>query len=829
MDSLTVVGIISLLIADAADRRLLHHFLEQTGYRVQLVNPIDAVDASITNAASNLLIVDAASARRYGTALLAMKQRHLPLYLPILLTLSGTDSAAPWLRAGFDDVLRLPLNKDDLLARLEAFLRLHQHSATLIEEGAQRYRSTFDLAPVGIVHMALDGTVTLANPYLCMLLQCERDHLHGKPLTDWIDPAERSVMQSTIDALLASGTTDAPAPFDQRTLRPDGSTLWTSVRVTLVTDASGQPSHLIAILEDISTRHLMEYTLRESERFVTSTIDALSEHICVIDASGKVLAVNKAWRNFGTENGGTSAIAWDESNYSEVCDRAAASGIEDAQLFAVGMRAVLVGEQDEFTIEYPCNSPTQERWFMARVTRFPFDGPVRIVISHENITAAKLAQSHLTYLAHYDGLTGLPNRVLFYERLKRELLQAERSGWTLAVMFIDLDHFKIVNDTLGHAAGDSLLQQASARIVDCLRGNDTVGRLGGDEFGLFLPDLTSSQDAAIVAEKIMLSLAAPFHIQGAETFVTSSIGITIYPVDGNDADLLVCSADTAMYRAKQQGRNNYQYFTAHMNAQMREHARIENGLRKALERNELSLHYQPQIDMHDGHIIGMEALMRWQHPELGAVSPAVFIPIAEEIGLIVPFGEWALRTACAQNKAWQDAGLAPIVMAVNLSARQFKNKTLGKTVQQILQQTALPGQFLELELTEGIVMDNAPVLIEALRELKMLGVRLSLDDFGTGYSNLGYLKRFPLDMIKIDKSFVNGIGQGGDEGVIAATVITLGHSLKLKVIAEGVETEAQKSALQLLGCDVMQGYLFSRPLAAHDATALLHRHQVATK
>ena len=823
MNSLPIVANVSLLITEMADRRLLANFLQQTGYRVQTLTSLEAVTAE---AAGNLLIIDELSARRQGAALLAMKRRCLPLYLPMLLALNDNGSAAPWLRAGFDDVLRMPLNKDDLLARLEAFLRLNQHSATIISEGAQRYRTTFDLAPVGIVHMTIDGHITLVNPHVCTLLRFGSEELIGRTMTALVEPADRNAMQQTINTLLAGAGNAPPTSFEQRYLRRDGSTLWTAVRVSLVRDSGGHPMHLIAIIEDISDRHLMEHTLRESERFVKSTIDALSEHICVIDDTGKVLAVNKAWRNFGTENGGPPAIAWDETNYLDVCDHAAASGIEDAHLFAAGLRSVLLGEQEQFSLEYPCNSATEERWFLARVTRFQLEGPARVVISHENITAAKLAESHLTYLAHYDSLTGLPNRVLFYERLKHALLQAERSKWTMAVMFIDLDHFKMVNDTLGHAAGDSLLQQASSRIVDCLRGNDTVGRLGGDEFGLFLPDLNTAQDAALVAEKIMVALAMPFHIGGAETFVTSSIGITIYPIDGNDADLLVCSADTAMYRAKQQGRNNYQYFTARMNAQMREHARLENGLRKALERNELSLHYQPQIDIHSGHIIGMEALMRWQHPELGAVSPAVFIPIAEETGLIVPFGEWALHTACAQNKAWQNAGLAPIVMAVNLSARQFKNKTLAVTVQQALEKTALPGQYLELELTEGMVMENAPLLIEAMNELKALGVRLSLDDFGTGYSNLVYLKRFPLDMIKIDKSFVNGIGQGGDEGIIAATVITLGHSLKLKVIAEGVETDAQMRALQMLGCDMMQGYLFSRPLSAPDATALLNRHHM---
>ncbi len=616
------------------------------------------------------------------------------------------------------------------------------------------------------------------------------------------------------------------APFDQRYRRSDGRLIWTIAKLAVARDAAGRPKHLIAVIEDISERKAMEQSLRESERFVKSTIDALSEHICVVDEKGCILTVNKAWREYSHNVGVHITQDWIGVNYLDICDKATATGPRDAAAFAEGMRDVLFDRREDFTLEYSCSTEAAERWYLAKVTRFQLDGPVRVVISHENVTQAKLAQQHLTFLAHYDSLTGLPNRVLFYDRLKHTLLQAERSDWTVAVMFIDLDNFKMVNDTMGHAAGDALLKQASARIVAGLRANDTVGRLGDDEFGVFLPDLLSANDAGLVAQKIMDAMACSFMIDNKEHFVTCSIGITVYPHDARDPDSLVSNADTAMYRAKQIGRNNHQYFTAHMNTRMLEHARLENGLRMALERQELFLEYQPQVDMQSGRIVGVEALMRWHHPELGLVAPTTFIPIAEETGLIVAIGEWALGVACAQNVAWQKRSLAPLVMAVNLSARQFKQKDMSDTVRQVLHETGLNGNWLELELTEGIVMENAEALIATMNRLKTYGVRLSLDDFGTGYSNLGYLKRFPLDAIKIDRSFISGIGAdfGADESMIASTVITLGHSLRLAVVAEGVETSEQLRTLKALKCDIMQGFLFSTPLSAPAMTHLLEQH-----
>ncbi|MFT5962115.1 MAG: diguanylate cyclase (GGDEF)-like protein/PAS domain S-box-containing protein [Burkholderiaceae bacterium] len=821
MNRSPALATIGLLVADPVDRRLLAEFLQQTGYQVQILQAADLSAAGI-NAA--MCVTDEQAARDQGRALLALKRQLHPLYFPILMTLTGNQRATGWLRAGFDDVLRLPLNKDDLLARLEAFLRLRQHSEDLQTESDQRYRSTFDLAPVGIVHTTLNGDITLVNPCFGKMLQVPTDaSLLGRQLTSLVADEDRLQMQDAITTLLAGDQATTP-PFDLRFRRHGAALVWTSVTLSLARGVRGQPAHVLALIENISQRKEMEQALRESERFGKSTIDALSEHICVVDQHGQLLAVNTAWRNYANAPAGPTPIDWTGFNYLTICDAAALNGIEDARLLAQGMRAVLAGTLEEFHHEYCCGTPNLPSWFVARLTRFPQNGPMRIVVAHENITDSKHAQKHLTYLAHYDSLTGLPNRFLFYDRLKQVLLQAERSNWIVGVMFIDLDHFKTINDSLGHAAGDNLLQQASRRISDSLRANDMIGRLGGDEFGVFLPDVASQKDTATLAAKITQALSVPFLLGGAEIFVTPSIGIALYPLDGNTADGLVSSADTAMYRAKELGRNGHQFFSPHMSALLSAHVRLENALRKALERQELTLQYQPQVDIASGRLIGVEALLRWHHPEMGVISPARFIQIAEETGLIVPIGAWMLQVACAQNKAWQRDGLAPIVMAVNMSARQFKHHDVAALVRGVLHETGMDGRYLELEVTEGIVMENTETLIDTMASLKEIGVRLSLDDFGTGYSNLAYLKRFPLDTIKIDRSFISGIGQG-DDAVIAATVITLGHHMNLKVIAEGVETQAQLGVLQQLGCDLMQGYLFSRPLTTEAITALLWQHQ----
>jgi diguanylate cyclase (GGDEF)-like protein/PAS domain S-box-containing protein len=435
--------------------------------------------------------------------------------------------------------------------------------------------------------------------------------------------------------------------------------------------------------------------------------------------------------------------------------------------------------------------------------------------------ALKTSEEQFRRLAQYDILTGLPNRALLYDRLERAISQARRSRSMVAVLFIDIDRFKHVNDTLGHAAGDLLLKQVSERFSKCVRSDDTVGRLSGDEFAIVLSALASPQDAAIVAKKLVDALNRPFHLHGADLFVTASIGITVYPTDSADQDELIRNADVAMYRAKDRGRNNYQFYTPEMNRRTREMLEMEAALRRALERDELVLHYQPKISLATAQITGVEALLRWQHPVRGLVPPAEFMPLLEETGLIVRAGEWVLHAVCRQLNEWRKSGMRPLPVAINLSARQFLSPDLGQTIKSALERHAVEPQLLEVEITESSIMVDTEEAIRTLEYLQSLGVKSAIDDFGTGYSSLGYLKRFPLRALKIDRTFVRDITTDPDDATITQAVISMAHSLQLKVIAEGVETAAQVDFLMRYGCDEVQGFLFSRPVPAEDCAAVV--------
>jgi diguanylate cyclase (GGDEF)-like protein/PAS domain S-box-containing protein len=431
-----------------------------------------------------------------------------------------------------------------------------------------------------------------------------------------------------------------------------------------------------------------------------------------------------------------------------------------------------------------------------------------------DITERKASHERIQYLAHFDALTDLPNRSLLKDHLNLAIEMAKRNQTQLAILFLDLDRFKIVNDSLGHHAGDLLLKIASERLKNCTRKSDTVARLGGDEFVILLSHIRESSDAARVAKKVNDAVAAPFVLDGVEVNLGTSIGIAVYPDNGLDGPELIKNADAAMYYAKENEKNHFQFFSPVMNDKAFEQLELENDLRLALRKGEFFLQYQPQIDILTGNIIGAEALIRWQHPKRGLVPPNNFISLAERCGLIVPIGEWVFRTACLQNMAWQKEGLAPIVIAVNIAAQQFRHKNFSDSLVAILDETGVNPNLIELEITESAIMENAEAILNTLHALKAIGLKLSIDDFGTGYSSLSYLKHFPIDKLKIDRSFVMDITDDSKNNAIIETIIHLGGNLGIKVIAEGVETAEQLATLEKLGCDEIQGYYFSRPLDA---------------
>jgi diguanylate cyclase (GGDEF)-like protein/PAS domain S-box-containing protein len=469
----------------------------------------------------------------------------------------------------------------------------------------------------------------------------------------------------------------------------------------------------------------------------------------------------------------------------------------------------------------------EERWFCIN-GQPTFDDTGRFTGyrgTGSDITARKITEQRVHHVAQHDVLTGLPNRSLLQDRLGQAVAYASRSGNPVWVMLIDLDRFKFVNDSMGHKAGDVLLMTVAARLRSSLRDTDTVARLSGDEFVVILSEHSDQPLSPDIVQRVMDSVAQPVMLGPKEFFVTCSIGVAAFPSDGTPADSLIEHADIAMYRAKKLGRNNFQFYTPAMNEESLERVRIESALRNALERNEFVLHYQPQVDLQTGRIVGMEALIRWKHPELGMVPPSRFIGIAEDTGLIVPIGAWVMRTACAQNKAWQDAGLGKLRVAVNLSARQFSAADLVPGIEAVLQDTGLDPSCLELELTESLFMSDVTPAVELLHRMKSLGINLSIDDFGTGYSSFSYLSRFPIDVLKIDRSFVNDITHDANDAAIVASIIALAHNLRLSVIAEGVETAEQLDYLRHQGCDEMQGYYFSKPLPTQEFEQLLRQRR----
>ena len=448
------------------------------------------------------------------------------------------------------------------------------------------------------------------------------------------------------------------------------------------------------------------------------------------------------------------------------------------------------------------------------------------VVVFRDVGAARSLLLEMAHAAHHDFLTKLPNRLLLNERLSHSISLARRHNSRLAVIFLDLDGFKRINDSVGHPVGDKLLQSISKRLLATVRGSDTVSRRGGDEFVIVLSEIASPEDAATSAKKILLSISSAHSIEGRDLHIDCCIGISVYPEDGQDAEKLIENADTAMYHAKENGRNDFQFFKADMDVPAVKQRSLEGSLLRGLNRNEFLLHYQPKIDLHTGAITGAEALIRWQHPDRGLVLPAQFVPLAEDCGLILEIDRWVLREACKQTRSWQDAGLPPTIVSVNVSAVEFRDKDFLESVRTILRETRLEARYLELELTESVLLQHAAPTTSVLEELKIMGIHLAVDDFGTGYSSLSYLRRFPIEVLKVDQSFVQQIPGDPDDAALLGAVINIGRQLKRQVVAEGVETWEQLAFLQSQHCTEGQGYLFSRPLGADQFAALLQRGMV---
>ncbi|MGQ0656826.1 MAG: EAL domain-containing protein [Chromatiales bacterium] len=594
-----------------------------------------------------------------------------------------------------------------------------------------------------------------------------------------------------------------------RIVRPDGSIRHIHEQAEIIRDErTGRPLKIMGTARDVTELRRVE----EQMRLAAQVFESSHEAILITDARRNVISVNRAFTavtGYTAEEviGRDACSLGADPDQGSVCDE-------------IWMTASAAGHWEGELRARRKSGESYPQWLSITATHDETGRTENYIWVADDITERKAAQERIHYLAHYDALTDLPNRTLLRDRLSQALSAASRVHGSVAVLFLDLDRFKTINDSLGHHIGDRLLQGVAARLRGCVREMDTVARLGGDEFVLVLPG-SAEEGAAHVAGKVLVAVSQPYQVGYQPLTVTPSIGISVYPQDGHDIDTLIRNADAALYHAKDLGRNNYQFFAHPLNAAAHERMSLENGLRLALDRQEFLLHYQPQIDSRSGRIAGIEALVRWQHPEWGLVSPSRVISVAEDTGLIIPLGRWILEEACRQNRAWQAAGAAAVPVAVNLSALQFRQRDFKDTVRQTLQVTNLEARYLELELTESIIMQDARTTIEDLNELTHLGVQISVDDFGTGYSSLSYLKRFPIDKLKIDQSFVRDVTTNRDDAAIVRALVTLAHSLGVAVIAEGVETREQHEFLAKEGCDQVQGYYFARPVTAEELTPLL--------
>ena len=603
--------------------------------------------------------------------------------------------------------------------------------------------------------------------------------------------------------------------YEYRLRNAKGEMVWLNNSMTVVSSPEGWPLLATGVAVDVTAQRRAE----EAVRLAARVFECAQESIILTDADNNIVSVNPVF----LEMTGYQAEEVLGRN-----PRILSSGRHSAEFYAAMWQAITTeGKWQGELWNRRKDGAVYPVWVRISVYRDAAGKICNYVGVATDITERLAAQESIRQLAYFDPLTELPNRRMLEDRVRQALATAERERKQSALLFIDLDQFKTINDSLGHSAGDQLLIEVARRLQACVRRMDTVARLGGDEFVVLLTDVTL-EGASEVARKILDVVARSFQFNEHELGVTPSLGISIYPQDGRDFETLLKHADTAMYRAKDAGRNAFQFFTSEMNEAALERLMLENSLRQGLERGEFILYYQPQVNVRSGQIVGAEALVRWRHPKIGLVPPGKFIPAAEISGLIVSIGEWVLRESCRQNKAWQDAGLPSISVAVNISSVQFRGGQLEENVRSVLTETGMPAECLELELTEGILMGGASETVDTLKRMSDMGVKLAIDDFGTGYSSLSYLKRFPIDKLKIDQSFVRDIVVDPDDLAIANAVISMGHSLRLSVIAEGVERSEQLEILTKEGCDEVQGYYFSAPLPAADFAELLRQQKVSS-
>jgi len=684
----------------------------------------------------------------------------------------------------------------------------------------EKYRSILENIQEGYFEVDLSGNFTFFNDAVCRVLGYSREELMGMNNRQYTDEESVKRVFQAYNQVYRTGVPLKEFGWDITT--KNGQHRYIEGSISLLKDSANKIIGFRGITHDVTERRKAQDALRQSEEKYRNILENIQEAYFEVDLAGNFTFFNDSLCRLT----GCSREELVGANYKQFSDKEHSKNV-----FLIFNKVFNTGEAEQGFDWLIIRKDGTKRYIEASVSlkKDSKDNPAGFRGVIRDITERKKIEQELNHLATHDALTGLPNRLMFSQLLDHAIQSAQRNKKQLAVLFIDLDRFKIINDSLGHEAGDILLKEMAQRFKQSLRTSDVVGRLGGDEFTILVEDFNDVKQVETIAQKILTTVIKPMSIMDEECRVTASIGISVFPKDGQDEQSLMKNADIAMYFAKEEGKNNFQFYSENIRSMSNERLNIETNLRHAIERNEFYLDYQAKLDLKTREITGVEALLRWNNPYLGMVTPAQFIPIAEETGMIVPIGRWVIRTACAQNVAWQKQGLPPVCMSVNLSLRQLMNENFLPDLKNILNETRMAPDLLELEITESMILNKPERIVPILVKIKDMGIRLAIDDFGTGYSSLAQMKNFPINTLKVDRSFIRNLPQDMDNKAITEAVIVMGKSLKLKVVAEGVETKEQEQFLQDQICDEMQGFYFSKPIAPDRFAALLRKNKVSAR
>jgi diguanylate cyclase (GGDEF)-like protein/PAS domain S-box-containing protein len=799
-----------LVIEDnPGDARLVELFLlEDPGSHFAVTKAGTLADGLAVLAAQPMdaVLLDLSLPDSFGMETLAKLRAASSVPVVVLTGTADEALALDALRQGAQDYLVKGQGDGELVRRAIRYAMGRSQADAELRSSEARFRALFDNAGAGMVLSSPDGNYVHCNPAFCQMVgysDAELQAINYRTITHPDDLDRHGALR----ARMMAGELDS-YDITKRYVARDGHVVWARLNITAIRDGEGA-RYTVAVVEDVTERKRLE----DHMRLAATVFENTGEGLFVTDAGRHIIHVNPAF---------TQLTGFSPDDVLGKTPRILSSGRHGQDFY--DRMAVDLARTGKWQGEIWNRRKTGEmfaEWLNIAAVRDGEGEITNYVAVFSDITSRKQDEERLSYQANHDPLTRLPNRTLFQERLSRALTRANRSQSMVALLFIDLDFFKQVNDTLGHLAGDILLQQVAERLTACVRQGDTVARLAGDEFTVILEDLTEARDGAVVAHKILSALATPFDLQGKEARISSSIGVALYPADAGDSQGLVKLADAAMYRAKHQGRNACRFHSEVINAQAFERLALESALRHALERNEFTLHYQPLFDTHTGKVAAVEALLRWQHPEIGMVMPEQFLPLADETGLILPIGEMAIAAACIQARAWADMGFGHLRVGVNLSLRQLRAPELGEVIACALERAGAPPAMLEFDVPESMLTDKSLDAGAVFARISAMGVGITIGDFGSGYSSFATLHRLPTNALKIDQSFVRGSLGTGEAAEIITAIIAVAHGLHLKVAAPGIETEEQFDALAKYECDLVQGFLFAHPMPAAEMTGFL--------